>query len=115
MAGVLQIDRSFLDVARNPGASPWQTFWTVALPGALPSIFTGLRLALGFALIVFVGAEFLSPRKGGVGDLIWQSWQIYAIEKMFVGLIVTGLMGWLMTISLDLVERVALPWNRAAR
>jgi NitT/TauT family transport system permease protein len=112
MAGVLQIDRSYRDVARNLGASPWQTFWTVALPGAMPSIFTGLRLALGFALIVIVGAEFLSPRKGGVGDLIWQSWQIYAIQKMFVGLIVTGLMGWLLTISLDLVERLALPWNR---
>ena len=58
------------------------------------------------------GTEFLSPRRGGVGDLIWQSWNIYAIEKMFVGLIVTGLMGWLLTISLDVVERVALPWTR---
>jgi NitT/TauT family transport system permease protein len=112
MSGVLQIDRSYRDVARNLGASPWQLFWTVALPGALPSIFTGLRLALGFALVVIVGTEFLSPRRGGVGDLIWQSWQVYAIEKMFVGLIVTGLMGWLLTVSLDQVERIALPWNR---
>jgi NitT/TauT family transport system permease protein len=111
MAGVLQIDRSFRDVARNLGASPLQTFLTVALPGALPSIFTGLRLALGFALIVIVGAEFLSPRKGGIGDLIWQSWQIYAIEKMFVGLIVTGIMGWALTLALDVVERLALPWK----
>ena len=113
MSGVLQIDRSFRDVARNLGAGPLQTFWTVALPGALPSIFTGLRLALGFALIVIVGAEFLSPRKGGVGDLIWQSWQIYAIKKMFVGLIVTGLLGWALTLALDLVERIALPWKPA--
>ena len=112
MSGVLQIDAPFRDVARNLGASPFQLFWTVALPGALPSIFTGLRLALGFALVVIVGTEFLSPRRGGVGDLIWQSWNIYAIEKMFVGLIVTGLMGWLLTISLDLVERLALPWTR---
>jgi NitT/TauT family transport system permease protein len=111
MAGVLQIDRSFRDVARNLGATPFQTFLTVALPGALPSIFTGLRLALGFALIVIVGAEFLSPRNGGIGDLIWQSWQIYAIEKMFVGLIVTGIMGWALTLALDLVERLALPWK----
>jgi NitT/TauT family transport system permease protein len=113
MSGVLQIDRSYRDVARNLGANPLQLFWSVALPGALPSIFTGLRLALGFALIVIVGTEFLSPRRGGVGDLIWQSWNIFAIEKMFVGLIVTGLLGWLLTISLDLVERVALPWNRS--
>lgn len=113
MSGVLQIDRSYRDVARNLGANPFETFWTVALPGALPSIFTGLRLALGFALIVIVGAEFLSPRRGGVGDLIWQSWQIYAIKKMFVGLIVTGLMGWALTLALDLVERIALPWKPA--
>lgn len=111
MGGVLQIDRSFLDVARNLGATPLQTFLTVALPGALPSIFTGLRLALGFALIVIVGAEFLSPRKGGIGDLIWQSWQIYAIQKMFVGLIITGIMGWALTLALDVIERFALPWK----
>lgn len=112
MSGVLQIDASYRDVARNLGASRLQLFWTVALPGALPSIFTGLRLALGFALIVIVGTEFLSPRRGGIGDLIWQSWNIYAIEKMFVGLIVTGLMGWVLTLSLDVAERIALPWNR---
>ena len=111
MSGVLAIDRSSKDVARNLGAGPLALFFTVALPGALPAIFTGLRLALGFALIVIVGAEFLDSGRRGVGNLIWDSWQIFAIEKMFVGLVVTGLMGWLLTVSLDLVERVALPWK----
>jgi len=80
------------------------------LPGALPAIFTGLRLALGFSLIVIVGAEFLSA-KNGVGHLIWESYQTLAMKKMFVGLIVTGLMGWVLTLGLDLLERLALPWN----
>jgi NitT/TauT family transport system permease protein len=110
MSGVMTIDRSYQDVARNFGASRWQLFTTVALPGALPAIFTGLRLALGFSLIVIVGAEFLSA-KNGVGHLIWESYQTLAMKKMFVGLIVTGLMGWALTLGLDLLERLALPWN----
>jgi ABC-type nitrate/sulfonate/bicarbonate transport system permease component len=77
----------------------------------LPAIFTGLRLALGFALIVIVGTEFLSSRQGGVGDLIWQSWQTLAIKKMFGGLVITGIMGWLLTLVLFVIERFAVQWN----
>lgn len=110
MSGVMTIDRSYQDVARNFGASRWQLFLTVALPGALPAIFTGLKLALGFSLIVIVGTEFLAARNG-VGHLIWQSYQTLAIKKMYVGLIVTGLMGWALTLGLDVIERLVLPWN----
>lgn len=112
MSGVMTIDRSYQDVARNFGASRWQLFLTVALPGALPAIFTGLKLALGFSLIVIVGTEFLAARNG-VGHLIWQSYQTLAIKKMYVGLIVTGLMGWALTLGLDAIERLVLPWNNA--
>jgi NitT/TauT family transport system permease protein len=113
MAGVLAIDRTYRDVARNFGAGPLSLFLTVALPGALPAIFTGLRLALGFSLIVIVGTEFLAARQG-VGHLIWESYQTLAIKKMYVGLIVAGLMGWILTLALDLIERLALPWKPAA-
>jgi NitT/TauT family transport system permease protein len=110
MSGVMEIDRSYRDVARNFGANKRQLFLTVALPGALPSIFTGLRLALGFSLIVIVGTEFLAAKQG-VGHLIWESYQTLAIKKMFVGLIVVGIMGWALTLLLDLLERIALPWK----
>jgi NitT/TauT family transport system permease protein len=78
MTGVLELDRSFTDVARNLGASRTELFRTVALPGALPSIFTGLRLALGFALIVVVGTEFINA-KDGLGYVIWNSYQTLRI------------------------------------
>ena len=112
MAGVLAIDRSYKDVARNFGASPAALFLTVALPGALPAIFTGLRLGLGFCLVVIVGTEFFAADEG-IGEFIYTSWQIYAIKKVYIGLVVTGLMGWLLTLGLNLVERRALPWNPA--
>jgi len=113
MSGVMEIDPSFHDVAKNLGANRWELFWSVALPGALPSIFTGLRLALGFALIVIVGTEFVS-QSPGIGRLIWDSWQTLAIKKMYVGLVVTGLMGWVLTVALDLAERLILPWKPRA-
>ena len=110
MSGVLEIDQSFRDVARNLGASRWELFWTVALPGALPAIFTGMRLALGFALIVIVGTEFLAAEQG-IGFLIWQSYQTLRIPQMFVGLIVTGIMGWGLTLLLNAVEHLVMPWR----
>ena len=70
-------------------------------------------LALGFALIVIVGTEFVS-QSDGIGHFVWESWQTLAIKKMYVGLVVTGLMGWVLTIALDLVERLMLPWTPRA-
>ena len=112
MAGVLAIDRSYKDVARNFGASPAALFLTVALPGALPAVFTGLRLGLGFCLVVIVGTEFIAAQDG-IGRFIYDSWSILAIKKVYVGLIVTGIMGWLLTLGLDLIERLVLPWKPA--
>jgi len=112
MAGVLAIDRTYQDVALNFGAGPFGLFFTVALPGALPAIFTGLKLGLGFSLIVIVGTEYIAAREG-IGYFIYQSYQTLAIKKMFVGLIVTGIMGWLLTLGLDLLERLMLPWKPA--
>lgn len=110
MSGVLSIDSQFRDVARNLGASRWELFWTVALPGSLPAIFTGLRLSLGFALVVIVGAEFLAADKG-VGFMIWQSYQTLRIQQMFVGLVITGIMGWALTLVIDALERIVVPWR----
>ena len=112
MAGVLAIEVSYRDVARNFGAGPVGLFLTVALPGALPAVFTGLRLGLGFALIVIVGTEYVAAREG-IGYFIYNSYEVLAIRKMFVGLVVTGLMGWLLTLMLDGVERLVLPWKTA--
>jgi NitT/TauT family transport system permease protein len=113
MSGVLEIDRSYRDVARNLGATRWELFWTVALPGALPAIFTGMRLSLGFALIVIVGTEFLAADKG-IGFMIWQSYQTLRIQQMFVGLIITGIMGWGLTLLLNAIEHLVMPWRADA-
>lgn len=110
MAGVLGLDRTYFNIAKAYGAGPLGVFTTVALPGALPAIFTGLKLGMGFALIVIVGAELLGS-DAGIGFLIWRSYQIFAVDAMFAGLLVTALLGWLATIALDWMERRAIPWR----
>jgi 1,4-dihydroxy-2-naphthoate octaprenyltransferase len=110
MAGVLNVDARYFDIARNNGARGWDLVRTVALPAALPNILTGINLGLGFSLTVIVGTELLLPQ-GGLGALIWQSYQIYDIPTIFAGLIVVALLGWgLNTLMLE-VERQLIPWR----
>jgi 1,4-dihydroxy-2-naphthoate octaprenyltransferase len=114
MSGVIEIDKSLRDVSQNFGASPWQLFTTVALPGALPAIFSGLRLALGFALVVNIGTEFLIA-DDGLGHMIWNNYQTLRIRQMYVGLVITGVLGWVLTLGLSMIETFAMPWRYADR
>jgi NitT/TauT family transport system permease protein len=111
MAGVLTLDPAYLKIARAYGARSHGIFTTVALPGALPHIFTGLKLGMGFALIVIVGAELLGS-DAGIGHLIWQAYQIFDVDTMFAGLLVTAVLGWVATMALDWLGQRAVPWMR---
>jgi ABC-type nitrate/sulfonate/bicarbonate transport system permease component len=109
--GVMGIDRIFLDVGRNFGAGRWNTFRTIALPGALPVILTGVRLGLGMGLVLIAIAEMTGARNG-LGYLIWSAWQTFAVEQMYVGLFVIALIGFLLNLVLNEVERWLVPWRR---
>jgi ABC-type nitrate/sulfonate/bicarbonate transport system permease component len=111
LAGVVNIDRIYLDVASNFKASRWQTFYSVAIPGALPFIFTGFQLGLGMALIVVVIAENFGTQVG-VGFLIWRSWQIFEVRDMYVGLIVVALMGYCFQLLLQRLQKAIIPWKK---
>jgi len=109
-AGVLEIDRIHLDVGKNFGAGKWQTFRTIALPGAAPLIMAGVKLGAGMGLILIAIAEMIGAQSG-IGYMIWNAWQLMAVDTMFVGLIVIALLGFLFTLALDEVERWLLPWK----
>lgn len=113
MAGVLNVEERYFDIARNNGAKRWDLIWSVALPAALPSILTGINLGLGFALTVIVGTELLLPQ-GGIGALIWKSYQLYDISTIFAGLIVVALIGWVFNTFMLELERHLLPWRAAS-
>jgi NitT/TauT family transport system permease protein len=110
-AGVANIDRIYLDVGRNFGAGRLATLWTIALPGALPVIFAGIRLGWGVSLLLLVTAEMVAA-KSGLGYLIWQSWQTFTIEEMYVGLVTIAALGMFSFWLLDVLEGWLIPWRR---
>jgi ABC-type nitrate/sulfonate/bicarbonate transport system permease component len=108
--GVRQINRIYLDVGQTFKASRWNTFWTIALPGALPVIMTGFKLGIGIGLVLIAVAEMVGA-KSGLGYLIWSAWSTFAVEQMYVGLFVIALIGFLLTVALNELERVIIPWK----
>src|SRR5437867_4368919 len=110
MAGVMNIDPIYIDVGRNFGAGRINRYLTIALPGALPLIITGVRLAWGVALLLIVAAEFVAS-KSGLGYLIWQSWQTFAVDQMYVGIITISVLGYLSFVLLDELGKILVPWR----
>jgi NitT/TauT family transport system permease protein len=108
--GVTGIPRIYLDAGRNFGARGLDLYLKVALPGALPAILSGCRVALGVALIVIVSVEFVGSNSG-VGYLIWNSWQLFNVNRMFVGLMTAAVLGYLAALLLDSLEKRLVPWR----
>ncbi|MGD8566968.1 MAG: ABC transporter permease [Gammaproteobacteria bacterium] len=108
--GVDNLDKIFHDVARVYKVSYRSFIVKIVLPGALPSIFTGLKLAIGYSLVIVVAAEF-SGASRGIGYLIWQSWETFSIKSMYAGIFVIGMLGFIFSYTLDVLERRLVPWK----
>jgi ABC-type nitrate/sulfonate/bicarbonate transport system permease component len=108
VSGVLQIPKMYLDVGHNFGASRWKMFTTIALPGALPFIMTGIKLGAGMGLILIAIAEMIGAQSG-LGYMIWNAWQILSVNTMYVGLIMIAIVGFVLTMILNEIERYVIP------
>jgi NitT/TauT family transport system permease protein len=109
-AGVANIDRSYLDVARNYGAGPWDFFCRIAFPGALPVMMEGIQMGQAIALLTIVAAEMIGANQG-IGYLIWSSYKVFNFKPMYVGLIMISFFGYLFSILLRSLGRKLVPWH----
>jgi len=107
--GVRQIDRLVVEAAVHFGARGRRLFTAVLLPGALAPIFTGLRLGLGYALIVAVAVEIVAASRG-LGALLWLSWQVLKVEDMYATFLVIALLGAVLSYGLAALRARLLPW-----
>ena len=110
--GVKNVDPRLLEVGRAFRCSERQLWTNIVLPAALPFIVTGLRLAVGRGLIGMVLAD-LYTAISGIGYLIVRSAGTYRVDKMFVPIVVLGLLGITLTALLRAVERWVAPWTAA--
>lgn len=108
--GVDSLAKIYHDVAKVYKISRRNFIFKIVIPGSLPSIFTGLKLAIGYSLVIVVAAEFSGADKG-IGYLIWQSWETFSIKSMYAGIFVIGVLGFIFSYSLDLLERKMVPWK----
>src|SRR5574341_968521 len=109
VTGVKAIDPVLLKAARDLGANRRQIFAKVVIPGALPNIFTGLRLGAGMALILVFITE-IEATKAGLGFMLWESFQLLETKDVFAGVVTFGLLGVASTWLLQWLERVGCPW-----
>ena len=108
--GVKTTPVNLLNAAKSFGASQWQIFGSVVLPSTLPFILTGLRLAVGRALIgVFVGELYAAT--AGIGFMVTVAGATFQTDKVFVGISIFIIVGLVGTNALDRVERRFDKWR----
>jgi NitT/TauT family transport system permease protein len=110
MAGFKAVDSERLELMRALGANPWQIFWKVRLPSALPYIFAGLDMAAVFAVVGAIVGEFVGAQRG-LGTLILSMNAQMDIAGTFSVFIILSLVGVLLHQSLRIVERRLLFWS----
>ena len=110
--GVKNVDPHLIEVGRSFRCSERQLWANIVLPGALPFIVTGLRLAVGRGLIGMVLADQYTAISG-IGYLIVRTAATYQVDKMFVPIVTLGILGITLTALLRVLERRVAPWTLA--
>jgi NitT/TauT family transport system permease protein len=115
LAGLLATDPALRDLFRLYGASPTATLFKLRLPGALPSILTGLRVAGGLAVIGAIVGEFIGGN-GSLGDVITSALTQQRNAKVFAAVVLASLLGLALFGAINLASRVALRnWHASER
>jgi len=109
-AGVRSIAPVYFEVARNLGVGGVLLLRTVAIPGALPYIIAGMKLAWSVALILIVIVE-MTAAQTGIGHFIMASWRLFKIHDMMAGLIVIGLIGYVSNLMFDWLAAKGQSWK----
>ena len=108
--GVKTTPHNLLTAARSFGASEWQIFKSVVIPSTVPFILTGLRLAIGRALIgVMVGELYAAT--AGIGFMITVAGATFQTDKVFVGVLIFAISGMVATELVDKAERRFDKWR----
>jgi NitT/TauT family transport system permease protein len=72
---------------------------------------TGFKLGIGIGLVLIAIAEMIGA-KSGLGYMIWTAWETFSVEQMYVGLFMIAIIGFVLTVLLNEIERIVVPWKR---
>jgi sulfonate transport system permease protein len=110
--GIRSIDPQLIEMAKTYGMSRAELFWQVILPGALPSIFVGLRYALGFMWLTLIVAETIAA-SSGIGYMAMQAREFLLVDIVVFSILLYAFLGKVADIAARLLEKRFLRWNPA--
>lgn len=113
-AGMKEVPGVYVDAASTLGASRFRVFRTVAIPSALPYIFTGLRVALAAAWTTLVAAELLAAQNG-LGFLLQQGRRYFLADQVMFTIAVIGVLAFTMDRCFRLAQRRLTRWSEVRR
>nr|MCU0244960.1 carboxypeptidase regulatory-like domain-containing protein [Bryobacter sp.] len=106
---VRSVSPDMIEMARNYGARGWSLFQHVYWPSGLPRLLTALRVGVGRATVLTISTEILGSRDG-IGSLIWFGWQTFATERIFVGVVISALLGAGLLAIFRRIEKSVILW-----
>jgi ABC-type nitrate/sulfonate/bicarbonate transport system permease component len=110
VGGVRALDRDLLRAAKAYCASDWQVFKTLAIPGSVPFILTGIRQGVALGLIGVVVGEMVGSSEG-IGFMVVYGGQTFNTDTLFVGIVVIAFFGILLTWTAERLERRFSRWR----
>jgi taurine transport system permease protein len=112
-AGVKSVMIEQINAAYSMGASRWQVIWHVIVPGAMPEIFTGMRIAIGFGWTTLVAAEMVAATEG-LGQMVLNASNFLRTDVVIMGIVVIGVVAYLFDLLMRYIERLVVPWKGKA-
>lgn len=111
--GLRSIPQDVLDLARVLKGSPSAVFFKVRLPGALPSILAGMKVAISLALVGAIVGEFVASQRG-LGYVIMSAQGTFDTVRVFAALLLLAILGLLLYGALIALEKAVIPWRASS-
>jgi len=109
-AGAANFPIAYRRASESIGLTKAQTFYRIVLPGALPQIFTGLKVALALSWAVVVAAELVGAQSG-LGFMISDAALLFRIPVVFIGIALIGAIGLILNLTLNFIEHKIVHWK----
>ena len=111
--GLASVEPELINLLRSMRATRWQILWMVRLPAAMPSFFSGLRIAATYSVVGAIFGEYVGAEKG-LGIYMQRASNTFATAQGFAAIVVTAVLSLLLFGLVSLIERIALPWYHGA-
>jgi sulfonate transport system permease protein len=108
--GIRTIDPALVEMGTVYGLGPWARFWRIILPGALPSVFVGLRYGLGIMWLTLIVAETISA-SSGIGYMTMNAREFLQTDVVLLGIIIYAMLGKASDSLTKLCESATLSWH----